>query len=68
MPGHQYVLALSTVSFRDAVGTVCGLVVPLTVAVFFIDRLIEYMGWSKHDVDVATRNIAASGGMFGRNF
>ena len=41
-------------SFRDfAVAAVCGLVVPLTVAVFFIDRLIEYMGWSKHDVDVA---------------
>lgn len=35
-------------SFRDFfVGTVAGLAVPLSVAVFFIDRLIEYMGWSK---------------------
>jgi len=29
------------------VGTILGLVVPLTVAVFFIDHLITYMGWSK---------------------
>ena len=70
-PAINDVLALSTVSFRDfAVGTVCGLVVPLTVAVFFIDRLIEYMGWSKHDVDVAHALNASPppGGMFGRNF
>jgi len=47
-PAINYVLALSSVSFRDFfVGTATGLAVPLTVAVFFIDRLIEYMGWSK---------------------
>ena len=47
-PAINYLLALSAVSFRDFfVGTVAGLAVPLSVAVFFIDRLIEYMGWSK---------------------
>lgn len=47
-PAINYMLALSSVSFRDfMVGTVVGLVVPLTVAVFFIDHLITYMGWSK---------------------
>ena len=47
-PAMNYMLALSSVSFRDfMVGSIAGLVVPLTVAVFFIDHLITYMGWSK---------------------
>jgi uncharacterized membrane protein YdjX (TVP38/TMEM64 family) len=47
-PAINYVLALSSISFRDFfIGTAAGLAGPLTVAVFFIDRLIEYMGWSK---------------------
>ena len=47
-PAINYVLALSSVSFRHFfIGTAAGLAGPLTVAVFFIDRLIEYMGWSK---------------------
>ena len=47
-PAINYVLALSSVSFRNFfIGTAAGLAGPLTVAVFFIDRLIEYMGWSK---------------------
>jgi uncharacterized membrane protein YdjX (TVP38/TMEM64 family) len=47
-PAINYVLALSSISFRNfAIGTFFGLAGPLTVAVFFIDRLIEYMGWSK---------------------
>lgn len=47
-PAINYMLALSSVSFKDfIVGSIAGLVVPLTVAVFFIDHLITYMGWSK---------------------
>ena len=55
-PAINYMLALSSVSYKDFItGTIAGLVVPLTVAVFFIDHLITYMGWSKtqigHGVD-----------------
>ena len=47
-PAVNYMLALSSVNFKNfLVGTVVGLAVPLTVAVFFIDHLITYMGWSK---------------------
>lgn len=47
-PAINYVLALSSISFKNFfVGTAAGLAGPLTIAVFFIDRLIEYMGWSK---------------------
>jgi uncharacterized membrane protein YdjX (TVP38/TMEM64 family) len=47
-PAINYVLALSSISFKNFfVGTAAGLVGPLTIAVFFIDRLIVYMGWSK---------------------
>ena len=48
VPAINYVLALSSISFKNFfVGTAAGLVGPLTIAVFFIDRLIVYMGWSK---------------------
>ena len=47
-PAVNYMLALSSVNFKNfLVGTWIGLAVPLTVAVFFIDHLITYMGWSK---------------------
>ncbi len=47
-PAVNYMLALSSVNFKNfLVGTVVGLAIPLTVAVFFIDHLITYMGWSK---------------------
>ena len=50
-PAINYMLALSSVSYRDFIaGTIVGLVVPLTVAVFFIDHLITYMGWSKAQI------------------
>jgi len=49
-PAINYILALSTVRLRDFVlGTVLGLITPLTVAVYFIDNLINYMGWGLKD-------------------
>ena len=47
-PAINYILALSSVSLRDFVlGTTMGLVMPLTIAVYFIDNLINYMGWGR---------------------
>jgi len=47
-PAINYILALSTIRARDFVaGTAIGLVLPLTVAVYFIDNLINYMGWGR---------------------
>jgi len=48
-PAINYILALSTIRARDFVaGTAIGLVLPLTVAVYFIDNLINYMGWGRN--------------------
>ena len=50
-PVINYILALSSVSFKDfIVGTIVGLVLPLTIAVFFIEQLIQWMGWSHAQV------------------
>lgn len=60
-PAINYILALSTIRARDFVlGTALGLVLPLTVAVYFIDNLINYMGWGRE------RNVGdAQGGVSG---
>ena len=61
VPAINYILALSTIRARDFVlGTALGLVLPLTVAVYFIDNLINYMGWGRE------RNVGnAQGGVSG---
>ena len=57
-PAINYILALSTIRARDFIaGTALGLVLPLTVAVYFIDNLINYMGWG--------RERASDGGVVG---
>ena len=60
-PAINYILALSTIRARDFIaGTALGLVLPLTVAVYFIDNLINYMGWGRE------RNVGdAQGGVSG---
>ena len=60
-PAINYILALSTIRARDFVlGTALGLVLPLTVAVYFIDNLINYMGWGREcNVGDAQGGVAA---------